>query len=67
MTVIEDVFKNKMEKAFELSTIFSDIISFKEALSLNENEIQFLYTKINEIDEFEKILIDEIDGHLEEK
>ena len=62
MTIMEDTIKNKMEQAFELSIIFAEILSFKEALSLTNDEVQFLYNKINEVKEIEELVNEVIDG-----
>lgn len=62
MTYKEDAMKNTMEQAFELSLIFSEILSFKDALSLTTEESQFLFDKFNEASEAEETLKNVIDG-----
>jgi len=47
-TAKESYERNKKEQAYELSNAFCHILSFKEALSLSDEEILFLYKKLQE-------------------
>jgi hypothetical protein len=49
MKPMEESLISKREAAYEISSFFSNILSFNDAMELNNDDIQFFYKKMREI------------------